>query len=115
MGFLNEARHIFLSYQIASQQTSRLDSASHSPCPAPLHCAGADKQSRSRGVVRTVVVARSDSDEAIQLPAQAALDCFADARNDANSPVLAARERPRFVKCRVGKGANGSGPKWPAR
>jgi hypothetical protein len=33
--------------------------------------------------ISALVIARSVSDEAIQLPAQAALDCFADARNDA--------------------------------
>jgi hypothetical protein len=34
--------------------------------------------------ISALVIARSVSDEAIQLPAQAALDCFADARNDAS-------------------------------
>ena len=34
------------------------------------------------GTACTVVIARSASDEAIQRLAQAALDCFADARND---------------------------------
>ena len=57
----------------------------------------ANKQHRAFALPR-LVIARSGSDQAIQLPAQAALDCFADARNDASliPPRVAGRgDRPK--------------------
>src|SRR5262249_10371315 len=39
------------------------------------------------GAPRPLVIARSDSDEAIQILARAALDCFACARNDVSLSV----------------------------
>jgi hypothetical protein len=55
----------------------------------------ANKQHRAFALPR-LVIARSGSDQAIQLPAQAALDCFADARNDASliPPRVAGRGGP---------------------
>ena len=55
----------------------------------------ANKQHRAFALPR-LVIARSGSDQAIQLHAQAALDCFADARNDASliPPRVAGRGGP---------------------
>jgi hypothetical protein len=55
-----------------------------------------DKNAYERGdVVETgLVIVRSESDEAIQIPAQA-LDCFAGARND--EPKLARVAVPAWV------------------
>ena len=48
------------------------------------------------GKSMTGVIARSERDEAIQLLAQAALDCFADARNDEGGRARALLD-PRHV------------------